>query len=295
MIRHIILLLIITGSVFPSCQQRSQQLKSESNEMMTSDSFHTMAVEIIPGFDNFSDVSLLLTNVNVSYYPELINSVENIERYLNNDLLQAANIGIYMVDLAYTYSFGDGNSAAGSYLSAITLAQNLPEVMTFLNDILSEFTISDLELDTILMRLEQDLQASVVQLKNDEEKRLYTALLTGNYIEKTFLLYTTISRYQVIPDSYNGQDENLQKLLWIALGQKKTLEELNRIIDHYAIPQEQLLCRDHLTDLEKHMNEAAFLSDTCMIPLTEIIPSPEFIALFDEIVKIRGLIAEPEE
>lgn len=262
--------------------------------MMTADSFHTMAVEIIPRFDNFSDISLLLSNVDMSYYPELINSVENIERYENSDLLQAANIGIYIVDLAYAYSFGDMNSAAGAYFSAMTLSQNFPEVMTFLSNLLSDFTISELKIDTILMKLEQDLQVSVIQLTSNEEKSLYSALLTGTYIEKTFLLYTTISRYPVIAESDNKQDENLQKLIWIAIGQKTVLEELNQIIDNYAIPEEQMFYRDQMTDLEKHMNEAAFLGDTSTVPSAEILRNPEFVNLYDEITKIRGMVTEPE-
>ncbi|KPK87625.1 MAG: hypothetical protein AMS27_01820 [Bacteroides sp. SM23_62_1] len=291
----VISFMFISGIILNSCQQKPQQQESEITEMMPSDSFHLLAVEILPGFDNYSDISLLLSNIEVSYYPELINSIENVEKYLSNDLLQAANIGVYVVDLAYANAFGDENATAGCYLSAISLAQNFPQVITFISNLMSDYTVGDLEIDSVLMRLEQDLQVSVMQLTDDTEKQLYSALLTGTFIEKIFLLYSTISRFPDATVSDTPQNENLQRLIWIATGQKKTLGELNTIIEDFVIPEERLLYKHQLNDLENHMNEATFLRDTSMIGSAEIIQNPEFVSLYDEIMQIRRLITEPIE
>lgn len=292
-INYLIFSLIMLALILPSCQQRQQPL--ESNEMMTADSFHIFAVEVIPSYHNISDLSLLLKNVDVSYYPELVNSIENVERYHNNDLLKAANMGVYMVDLAYSYSFGDDNAAAGSYLSAMTLAHDFKEVMTFINNLMADFTVNELELDTILLKLEQNLQVSLAYLTGDEEIRLYSALLTGTFVENIFLLYSTISQYPDDSAYEDQQIENLQRLIWIATGQKKTLEELNKIIDDYAIPEEYQLHHHQLIDLEEQMEEAVFLKDTSIVHSVEMVRNPEFISLYDEIMKIRGSITEPEE
>jgi hypothetical protein len=279
-----------------SCQQPSQkQLEDETTETMTQDSFRIMAVETMADYDNFTGISLLLRNVDVPYYPELINSIENIERYLKNDLINAANIGVYIVDIAYAYSFEDDNAAAGSYLSAMTLAQSFTGATSLVKNLMANYTVQDLELDTILLKLEQDLQLFIDTVASNEELPLYAALLSGTYIEKIFLLYSTINKYPDHPIPESQQNDNLQRLIWIATGQKKALGELNKIIENYDIPEEHKLCHQQLTGLEKQMDEAVFLRDTSLVHSAGIISSPEFVNLYDEIKKIRGSITEPEE
>jgi len=248
----------------------------------------------MPAYNSISDIFQLFQHVEVSYYPEIVNNIENIERYMNNELLTAANIGVYIADLAYAYSTGSENAAIPSYFAAMELSQNIQLAMTFLVVFLENYSVTEAELDTILLKLEQDLQTSAAYLTGEEEVRLYSALLTGTYIEKVFLLYSIISKYSENSVPENEIIENIQRLIWIASGQKKALEKLNQVIDGYEIPEEYQLYHYELSNLEKQMNETPFLMDTSIVRTVEIPGSPEFVNLYNEIIRIRKFITEPE-
>jgi len=274
-----------------SCQQRPQQQVSKPE--ISLDSFRLLAVNELPAYNSISDVSQLLSNVDVQYYPEIVNDINNIERYTNNDLLSAVNIGVYFADIAYGYAFEDQNIAIASYIAAMSLAEKFRMTTTFLETFLEHVSISEAEVDTVLFKLERDLQTYASHLIDEEQIRLYASLLKGNYIEKNHLLYTTISRYADRPVSEDKKIENLQKLVWIASGQKTALEELNKILNDYSIPEDDRIYHDEFINLEKQMNETAFLRDTSAVRTIELVSSPEFVNLYDEITRIRKLITEP--
>jgi len=290
---NVLFLLLLCLIIFASCQQRPQQ--QESKTEIGLDSFRLLAVDILPAYNSISDISQLLNNVDVHYYPGMVNDIDNIERYTNNDLLAAANIGVYFADIAYGYAFEDQNISIASYIAAMSLAENFRISTTFLETFLEHVSISEAEIDTVLFKLEQDLQTYASHLVDDEHIRLYTSLLKGNFIEKNYLLYSTISRYPDSPVSEDKKIENLQKLVWIASGQKIALGELNKILNDYTIPEDDRIYHDEFISLEKTMKETAFLRDTSVVRTIELVSSPEFINLYDEITKVRELITEPEE
>jgi len=291
-LKNVLFLLLLCLIILASCQKRPQQQESKSE--ISLDSFRLLAVNLMPSYNSISDISQLLSNVDVQYYPEVVNDINNIERYTNNDLLSAANIGVYFADIAYGYAFKDQNIAITSYIAAMSLAENFRMTTTFLETFMEHVSISETEVDTVLFKLEQDLQTYASHLIDEEQIRLYASLLKGNFIEKNYLLYTTISRF---PDSRISEDkkiENLQKLVWIASGQKTALEELNKTLNDYTIPEDDRIYHDEFINLEKQMNETAFLTDTSAVRIIELVSSPEFVNLYDEITRIRKLITDPE-
>lgn len=290
-LRNVIFLLLLCLIILASCQQRPQQ--QELKPEIGLDSFRLLALDVLPAYNSISDISQLLSNVDVKFYPGIVNDINNIERYTNNDLLSAANIGVYFADIAYGYAFEDQNIAIASYIAAMSLAENFRITTTFLETFLEHVSISEAEIDTVLFKLERDLQIYASHLIDDEQIRLYSSLLRGNFIEKNYLLYTTISRYPDNTVSEDNKIENLQKLVWIASGQKIALEELNKVLNDYTIPEDDRIYQDEFVSLEKTMNEAAFLRDTSVVRTIELVSNPEFVNLYDEITRIRKLITEP--
>jgi hypothetical protein len=294
-LRNVLFLLLLCLIILASCQQRPQQQQQVSKPEISLDSFRLLAVNVLPAYNSVSDIPQLLSHVNVKYYPGIVNDINNIERYTNNDLLEAANIGVYFADIAYSYAFEDKEMAVASYIAAMSLAENfrITGIKTFLGTFLEHVSVSEAEVDTILFTLERDLQTYASQLTDNEQIRLYTSLIKGNFIEKNYLLYTTISRYPDSPVSEDIKIENLQKLVWIASGQKTALGELNKILNDYTIPEDDRIYHDEFIGLEKQMNETAFLADTSAVRTIELVSSPEFVNLYDEITRVRKLITEP--
>ncbi len=292
-LRNVSFLLLLCLIILVSCQQRSQQQESKSE--ISPDSFRLLALDVLPAYNSVSDIPQLLSHIDVKYYPGIVNDINNIERYTNNDLLEAANIGVYFADIAYGYAFEDQEIAVASYIAAMSLAENfrITEIKTFLGTFLEHVSVSEAEVDTILFKLERDLQTYASHLTDNEQIRLYTSLIKGNFIEKNYLLYTTISKYPDSPVSEDKKIENLQKLVWIASGQKNALGELNKILNDYKIPEDDRIYHDEFISLEKQMNETAFLRDTSVVRTIELVSSTEFVNLYDEIIKIRKLSTEP--
>jgi hypothetical protein len=142
--------------------------------------------------------------------------------------------------------------------------------------------------------IEQDLHNAIKQFPDEGGLKLYSAMLTGSFIEKLHLLFEMIKRCPEISNPADISRENLQKLVWIASGQINALEKLNNQIDSYAIPEEYTLYHKELIKLDSLMKETDFLQDSSIVSSIQLIEDPEFLNLYQEISKLRNGVTNPE-
>jgi len=257
------------------------------------DSFHLKAVHTYPGYDNISDLLKLIRDLDLVFIPEVVNDFENLDKYTKNDNLTAANIGVYMTDIAYTWTCNENDIAMNCNMAALSLADHLEMANVFLDSFFQKYDKEDVDPDTVLLLLERDLIEAIKQLPEEKNIELYSAMLTGTFIEKLHLVYEMIKNCPEISDSPDFVIENLQKMVWIANGQVKALDELNKQTDNYKIPEESQLFHGELVNLSAMMHEAIFLNDTSIVRTINMINDQEFITLYQEVNKIRGYIINP--
>jgi len=127
-------------------------------------------------------------DVDIGFIPDAVNDFENLDKYSSNDNLTAANIGIYMADIAYAWMFNETDIAMNCNMAAITLADQLEMANVFLDSFIQKYDKEDLDPNAILLLLEQDLNEAIKQLPEEKNLELYSAMLTGTFIEKLILL-----------------------------------------------------------------------------------------------------------
>jgi len=258
------------------------------------DSFHFRAIHAFPNYDNISEIINLLKDIDVIFIPDILNNIDNLEKYSYSERLVAANIGVYMTDIGYMWSYDETDAAFQDNIAVITLAEQLDIAMTFLESFLQRYSEEEADPDTILVLIERDLKEAVMQFPDENRLELYSAMLTGSFVEKLHLLYEMIKRCPEISNPADISVENLQKLVWVAAGQVKALEELNKEIDSYAIPKENQFYHEVLVKLDSIMSKTNFLQDTSIVRSVQLIENPEFLNLYEEVSRLRNYIINPD-
>jgi hypothetical protein len=259
------------------------------------DTFHFRAVHAFPNYDNIFESINLLKDINVIFIPDILNNLDNLEKYSYNDNLVAANIGVYLSDIGYMWSYNESEAAFNLNIAVVTLAEQLDMAMAFLESFLDRYSEQEeADPDTILVLIERDLKEAVKQFPDEDRLELYSAMLTGSFVEKLHLLYEIIKRCPEISNPADISVENLQKLVWVAAGQAKALEELNKEIDSYAIPKENQFYYEELVKLDSIMSKTNFLQDTSIVRSVQLIENPEFLNLYEEVSRLRDYIINPD-
>jgi hypothetical protein len=288
------LLILMLTRILISCSQQpvpSQPIPSQA----AMDSFHIKAVHSYPKCDNVSELLRLTRDLDVGFVHNAVNDFENADKYTSNDNITAANMGVYMTDMVYAWICDEEDISMKHNMAALSLADHLKMADVFLDSFFQKYDNEDMDPDTILILFEHNLNEAIRQLPEEKNLELYSAVLTGTFIEKIHLVYEMIRNCPEISDSPDLILENLQKMVWIASGQVKTLEDLNKQIDSYQIPEESRLVHGELVNLDKMMSKAVFLNDTSKVRSIDIINDNEFLTIYQEVNKIRGFIINPAE
>jgi hypothetical protein len=290
---YLVLLIFINIWILPSCKtQQSAEKKIISQTEM--DSFHFRAVHEFPNYDNISAIISLLKDLDLIYFKDALNSVDNIDKYTDNDLLTAANIGVYMTDMGYMWSQEQEDDAFNYNVIVLSLADRLDMAKDFLESFFKRYDDEDADPDSILLLMERDLREAIKQFPEERRLELYSAMLTGSFMEKLYLLYEMIKRCPEISITADLMEENMQRLVWIATGQIKALEALNKTVEEYGIPREDMLCHEELIMLDSIMKETDFLQDSLILNALQIPEDPEFLNIYTKVSTIRNLITNPE-
>src|SRR4030042_706641 len=128
----LILPILINIWIFPSCRQQQSPAKQIISQSEL-DTFHFRAVHAFPNYDNISEIINLLKDIDVIFIPDILNNMDNLEKYSYNERLLAANIGVYMTDIGYMWSYDETDAAFSCNIAVISLAEQLDMAMAFLD------------------------------------------------------------------------------------------------------------------------------------------------------------------
>lgn len=287
--RHFILLLLSVIWIFPSCKlQKTGWEKTITQAEM--DSFHLKAVNEFPEYDNITAILSLLKDLDLVFVKRGVNSVENIDKYTGNEMLIATNIGVYLTDIGYMWSYEEIDEALKYNIFVFSLAEQLGLNMEFLEAFFERYDREDTEPDSILFYIERDLSDAINHFPSEKRNEYFSAVLTGSFIEKLHLIYLLIEQCPEISNPPVFSNENIQRLVWIASGQVRALEDLNKKIEEFGVSGEKLLYHEDLCRLDSVMKQKAFLNDSVIVNAATITEDPGFIEVFNEISRIRNLI-----
>jgi hypothetical protein len=257
------------------------------------DSFRLSAVNKYPEYDDVIRILSLLKDLDLIYAHQLVNSIDNIDKYSGNDLLLAANIGVFMTDIGYMWSYEKIHEAINHNIIVFALAEELGMNSDYIESFFDRYSKQDANPDSILYLLDKDLGDAINQFPSDKRHEYYSAMLTGSFIEKLYYIYVLIEQCPELSNPDYLSQENIQRLVWVAEGQVKALDDLNKQIETSDIPKEQMFYHEELCRLDSIMKQSAFLNDSVIENDFSISADSGFINVYNEISRIRNLIINP--
>jgi hypothetical protein len=291
--QYIIIVISFLIWILPCCnfQQKAENKKIISEAEL--DSFRFNAVNEYPEYNDVPRILNLLKGLDLIYVHHAVNSIDNIDKYSGNDMLLAANIGVFMTDIGYMWSYDKIHEAINHNIIVFALAEELGMNSDYMEAFFDRYSKQDADPDSILDLLDKDLEEAINQFPADKRHEYYAAMLTGSFIEKLHLTYELIEQCPEISSPDYLYPENIQRLVWVAEGQAKALDDLNKTIENFDMPKDQMFCHKELCSLDSVMKQTAFLNDSDIVDGFSIQSDSGFINIYNEISRIRDLIINP--
>jgi hypothetical protein len=279
--------------MFPFCApQKAAEKKTISEAEM--DSFRISAINGYPEYDDVIRILNLLKDLDLIYVSDAVNDIDNVDKYSGNEMLLAANIGVFMTDIGYMWSYEKIHEAINHNIIVFALAEELGMNPDYLESFFDRYSKQDADPDSILYLLDKDLGDAINQFPADKRHEYYSAMLTGSFIEKLYLIFALMKQCPEISDPAYLSRENILRLAWIAEGQTKALDDLNKQVGEYNMPHEQMFHHEELCRLDSMMKQTAFLKDSVIVNDLSLAADSGFIKIYDEISRIRNLITDPD-
>ena len=214
---------IMVALLFSSCQQKAGQQKSAQSD--EPDEFEQKLQNINPGLKDPSVVMVVLDMAGAEYIDGLVLPMENVDIY-TQDLAQAAlALGVYTVDIAYLASYGKTDQALIKYERARKLATAIGLVSSFEEEMFERYVAAGANPDTLRRELTMTAKNINEEMSQGELARHGTLFVTGEFIEKMYVLTQVIERYpDDLPEDVRSQ--LLRHLIMAIVEQEEALNDL---------------------------------------------------------------------
>lgn len=225
----------------------------------------------------------------VDFMPELINDPNNSEKYLNNEVLAAANMGVYLVDGLYQYNSKEFDKGYYSIMAAKNLATKLGMGAGFDEMILERYTNLNPNIDSFLVRLNGNIIASETFLKEQDRMRIFAGLIGGNYIEKQYILFNIIFKSNVdLPET--SRLITLREILYATRTHMNKLPEVIALIESIKKETDPGIILNELKAIEALRQQNILPEDISQITAQQIFENQNLLAMFEKIKEVRSMI-----
>jgi hypothetical protein len=212
----------------------------------------------------------------------------NNEKYAGNEVLAAANVGVYLVDGLYQYSSKNLNGYQ-SIMAGKNLATKIGMGSGFENLVMDRYNNANPEIDTLLAKLDESILASEASLKEQDKLRLFTGLIGGNYIEKQYILFNIIFKYNIdLPEE--AKLAILRQVLFTTNEHLKKLPDVIALIESVKKDTDPGTILNELKAIEALRQQLVFPEDISQITPKMIFENQTLLAMFDKIKEVRAMI-----
>jgi hypothetical protein len=157
--------------------------------------FHEKAKQMNLKADNFEAVTSFIEMSGAEFMPAIVNNPLNPERYMNNIVIAAANMGVYMADGLYQFAYNRNKDGYLSISAAKSIAINLEIEKAFDDLVFNRYNDSIIYADSIIATMGQCIAESKYMLNSQDRMQVFTGIIGGNYIEKLFILFHIIFEF----------------------------------------------------------------------------------------------------
>lgn len=219
---------IMVALLFTSCQQKAGQQKSAQSD--EPDEFEQKLQDINPGLKDPSIVMVVLEMAGAEYIDGLVVPMENVDVYAKDKTHAALALGVYTVDIAYLASYGKTVEALIKYERARKLASAIGLVSSFEEGMFERYVAAGANPDTLRKNLTMTAKNINEEMSQGELSRHATLFVTGEFIEKMYVLTQVIEQY---PDDFPEEvrSQLLRHLIMAIVEQEKALNDLIELLD----------------------------------------------------------------
>ena len=282
-----LLVFIIISTALIACKNKGvDQNAGQADELKAfSEKVDKISLDVRTPLDLMNMLELSM----VDFMPELINDPKNSEKYLSNEVIAAANMGVYLVDGLYQYSSKEYNGGYYSMEAAKNLATKLGMGDGFDQMVLERYTELNPNVDSFLIKLNENILASENVLKEKDRMRLFTGLIGGNYIEKQYILLNIIFKYNVdIPEE--SKLIALREVLYSARKLSEKLPDVITLIESIKKETDPGIILDKLKEIEAIRQQKVIPEDVSQITPAQIFQNPKLLEMFEKIKEVRSMI-----
>lgn len=228
--RILLAMTVMVALVFTSCKQKDGEKKSADSEVVASEELSETLLSINPGLRDPSVMMVALEMAGADYTEGLVNPMENVEFYAKDEAHAALALGIYTVDVAYLASYGKKEEAMTKYERARKLSKVIGLQSSYEQGLFEDYMAAGANPDSLKMALTLTAENVDAELTEAERARHVVLYVTGEFIEKMYILTQVIKRYPTdFPEEVRSQ--LLRNLMVGVTEQEKPLDDLITLLD----------------------------------------------------------------
>lgn len=228
-------LAIIVSLILAACgQQKSQeQAQEDDGENKAIEEFDQQSADLQKSWDMVfgklppaTEVAARIQATGADYIPDLINDPGNVEKYLGlEDILVAANLGVYASDVGYMAAYGQGEKTRDQFKAAQKLAEHLGISRSFVQFMADRFADQIKDNPEAQKLIDDALENANQNLRTEDRELMSAAAATGWFLEGLYLLTQMANNY---PSDLPEDARNLIMVPLVRgiLNQEQTLDHL---------------------------------------------------------------------
>lgn len=243
-----------------------------------------------------SQIADLLALSGARLMPEKLNDPVNWEKYTNNEIGAAANMGVYLADAIVQYAYDEKKPAYYSALAAKGLAAHIG----IGEDIFMGYLIGDRyreedgQSDSLFFILDSALIRADNSLNSNDRFKILAAMYVGNYIEKQYIMSNIVFEYNVdIPEE--SKLLILRDMIYLLGNSLNRLDYIIEMIEKAHDGEDGAYLLAELKELKGLHTQAKFTKDELAhLQAKDIFDNEGLKSMHDKIVQIRNYIVTAE-
>lgn len=227
MLKYFISIIIVSFLI--SCNSSTNNENKEENDSISNVGKKPSGITTFFKLPSPVELFIFLSEENVKYNNKLINSPDNLSKYISTDS-KAINFGIYTSDLIYSTVFGMSQQTVKYFTISKKLADDLNLTKGF-NEKIVKSIDKNINNPDSLFKIINNSYSEVTNLFQDKTKaKLLPLIVTGAWVESLYIAINSVSKFT--NDNLNSRIAEQQLLLENLLDYFKSLkpEEQNKEI-----------------------------------------------------------------
>ncbi len=272
-----------------------------SEQSSASDEFEAAKSELAADVSQYvkdlpppSEVPFLLMATGSDFNPDLVNDLDNSDRYTVSQDKAAANLGVYATDVGYLSSYDESDQVFATVEVCQSLAETMGVASAIDIDLLTRFEENIGQRDSLAVLIDEVMAVTGERLQTLDRVNLAAVALAGSFVEGLYISTQVIATYpdDLLPEA--DRNRILQPLVKIVLDQKQTLEDLFKVMGEVEQTSAVTNMTSELNKIKAiYDGELATISDQIAQNTGDFQLTKETIAnLTSEVQRIRASIVD---